>query len=86
MADFIHVPMAISALTQILNWGVENIQDSLSLLTKNIENKAGQFGFEATKEVSRVGHMPGVTFSVDQISKFSKKMVDNQVFVSFRGV
>lgn len=82
---FIHIPMAIAALTQILDWGVENIQESLSLLTKRLEDLARQSGFETPKTSFRVGHMIGITCSAEQISKLSKKLADNNVYVSFRG-
>jgi selenocysteine lyase/cysteine desulfurase len=82
---FIHIPMAISALKQILDWGIENIQHTLSVLTTSIEDKAKQVGFETPKKSSRVEHMIGITCSPEQISKLRKNLVDNQIYVSFRG-
>lgn len=83
--SFIHIPMAIAALTQILDWGIENIQESLSLLTKRLEDLSRQSGFETPKASSRVGHMIGIACSSEQISKLSKRLADDQVYISFRG-
>jgi selenocysteine lyase/cysteine desulfurase len=82
---FINIPMAISALTQILAWGVENIQTTLSELTDAIESKAQLLGFETPERKDRAGHMIGVRLSDNQISQLGNKLSENQVYVSFRG-
>jgi selenocysteine lyase/cysteine desulfurase len=84
-SSFIHIPMAIASLTQIIDWGVENIQDTLSELTDVIEKRARDLGLETPKRNSRVGHMIGIKFTDNQVSTLSKKLVDNKVFISFRG-
>jgi len=82
---FIHIPMAISALTQIVEWGVENIQDTLSQLTNRIEQKAQQYGFVTPKRNNRVGHMIGIFFPECDIAALKKELHQNQIYVSFRG-
>ncbi len=83
--SLIHIPMGISALTQLLDWGVANIQRTLSALTDEIEKKAAQRGLETPRKDSRVGHMIGIQFSDSQAAALSKTLADNQVYVSFRG-
>lgn len=83
--SFIHIPMAIQALTQILDWGVENIQDTLSELTNEINKRAEQQGLETPKRNDRVGHMIGIKLSGRDSSTLNKKLLENQVYISFRG-
>jgi len=83
--SFIKIPMAISALNQILKWGVENIQDSLSAMTEQIIEKAHQSGYETTNRKYRAGHMAGVKFPGDRIVSLSKKLSDSRIYISWRG-
>ncbi len=83
--SFIHIPMAIAALTQIIDWGVENIQTTLSELTTEIENKAEYLKLETPKRNCRVGHMTGIKITGNQVSTLSKKLAENKIFISFRG-
>ena len=82
---FIHIPMAIAALTQIRDWGIDNIQDTLSALTNLIETRAMDAGLETPGRNNRVGHMIGIKFPESQVPTLSKKLADNKVFISFRG-
>lgn len=82
---FINIHMAIAALKQILEWGVENIQETLSLLTAEIEARAGVLGLSTPKRNSRVGHIIGIQFPAEQVSELSKKLSENKIFISFRG-
>ncbi len=84
-SSFTNIPMAKAALTQILKWGVENIQETLSLLTNQIAIKAKEQGFETTNN-NRVGHMIGIKLSENKAIEIGKKLTDNQIYISFRGV
>jgi selenocysteine lyase/cysteine desulfurase len=84
-AALIHVPMAIAALTQILEWGVENIQETITILTDVIEAKARQLGFVAPEKKHRAGHIIGITLSNKQANHFKTTLADNKIYVSFRG-
>jgi selenocysteine lyase/cysteine desulfurase len=83
-ASFIHIPMAKAALEQILAWGVENIQESLSLLTGDMMDRAGALGLEAAPG-ERVGHMVGIRMPAERIAVLQKKLVENKIYISFRG-
>jgi selenocysteine lyase/cysteine desulfurase len=83
-SSFIHIPMAKAALTQILEWGIENIQETLSILTNQIAIKAKERGFETTNN-SRVGHIIGIKFSESKAKEIGIKLADNQIYISFRG-
>ena len=82
---FINLPMAIAALKQITAWGVNNIQETLSELTGEIETKATAIGLETPGPGSRVGHMIGIRFSESRVARLSKILPAEKVFVSFRG-
>jgi selenocysteine lyase/cysteine desulfurase len=83
-ASFIHLPMAKAALEQILNWGVENIQSSLSMLTDAITERVSEIGLEVVPG-PKVGHMIGVRPPQDSIARLQKKLVENDIYISFRG-
>lgn len=82
---FIHIPMAIATLTQILGWGVENIQETLRQLTNKIEERSQQYGFVTPGKDNRVGHMIGAIIPECNPSVLDKELKQNQVYVSFRG-
>jgi len=81
--SFIHIPMAIAALKQILEWGVENIQETLSLITKDIICIAKEHGIDIPASNSCVGHMIGI--KVNEAHALGKKLADNQIYISVRG-
>ncbi|MGS2740457.1 aminotransferase class V-fold PLP-dependent enzyme [Sinomicrobium sp. M5D2P17] len=81
----IQVSMAISALTQILDWGVENIRDTISLLTDEIERRALESGYETVKKSDRVGHMIGIRIPRDKSRSLKDELPRHKIHVSFRG-
>ncbi|MBT1688620.1 aminotransferase class V-fold PLP-dependent enzyme [Dawidia soli] len=84
--SFIHVPMAIAALQQILEWGVANIHETLSQRTAQIRTRARQHGFTVSSaDAPNVGHIVGLDFTFDQIPALGRKLADHQVYVGFRG-
>lgn len=83
--NFNNIAMAIAALTQILEWGVENIQETLAALTNKIESRAQQIGLGVPPATIRASHLIGISFPVEQIPALSKRVADHKVYVSFRG-
>ncbi|HVU57895.1 MAG TPA: aminotransferase class V-fold PLP-dependent enzyme [Puia sp.] len=83
-ASFIHIPMARAALEQLLDWGVDNIQESLSVLTGAIVERARKMGLEVAPGGS-VGHMVGIRIQPERIAGLQKKLVENKIYISFRG-
>jgi selenocysteine lyase/cysteine desulfurase len=84
-ASFIHIPMATAALTQITTWGVENIQETLSGVTGAISDGMRELGWETPARGSRVGHMLGIRFLPEKIDGIREKLVENSIYISFRG-
>lgn len=83
--QFVLVPMAIAALGQILDWGVVNIQASLSILTKEIEQRTVELGGSALPLGKRADHMIGVRLPNGLPTQLSKRLLDENIFVSIRG-
>lgn len=81
----IQLPMAVSALARILEWGVENIQETISLLTDEIEKRALASGYETVKKSDRVGHMTGIKIPGDKSRSLKKELDKHKIHVSFRG-
>lgn len=88
MGQFPHLvlgPMAIAGLEQILAWGVENIQASLSLLTRRVEHGAAEVGCTTLPAEHRVGHMIGIRFRDGLPAGIGSALSDARVYVGVRG-
>lgn len=83
--QFVLVPMAMEALRQILNWGVENIQNSISILTKEIEQRVLKIGGSALPAGKRAAHMIGIRLPNGLPDQLSKRLASENIFVSIRG-
>lgn len=83
--NFVLVPMAIAALTQILDWGVENIQRSLSRLTDMVEQQAVRLGCTTLPAGHRVGHMIGIRTPSGIPEQLSSRLSEANIYVSIRG-
>lgn len=82
---FINIPMARVALTQIINWGVENIQETLSELTGAIAAMATEKGLSVSDE-NHAGHLIGVRLGEEKIKGLGATLAANNIYVSFRDV
>jgi selenocysteine lyase/cysteine desulfurase len=83
-AAFVNVPMAIEGLSQILTWGVQNIQDSITLLTDRIVEKAGERGYSLAAQ-NRVGHILGIEMPESRVNEKVEALSRNKIYVSARG-
>src|SRR5918995_1153537 len=59
-SNFVLLPMANEALRQILDWGVENVSETIGELTDLIQRAAEERGIKAIPAESRGRHMGGV--------------------------
>ncbi|MEO6719132.1 MAG: aminotransferase class V-fold PLP-dependent enzyme [Ferruginibacter sp.] len=82
--SFINIQMAKAALTQILNWGVENIQETISDLTMQISRLANERSFNIADE-NHAGHLIGLKFNEEKIKEISARFARNNIYISFRG-
>lgn len=82
---FINVPMAIAGLSQVLDWGVVNIQTNLKSITKQIEEHAAMLGFDFPPGIERVGHMIGIDLPGGLSDGLKAELKNENIFVGYRG-
>lgn len=83
--NFVLLPMAIAGLQQILAWKVENIQQTLSVLTNLIAKKADNLGCQTLPSQERIGHLIGIKLPGGMPSGLTEQLAENKIFVSLRG-
>jgi selenocysteine lyase/cysteine desulfurase len=83
--QFVLAPMAIAALQQILAWGVERIQRTLSLLTEKVAQLAADIDYAVLPRAQRSGHMIGIRPACGIPAGLPQLLHEANVFVSVRG-
>src|SRR5215218_7047715 len=84
-SNFVLLPMANEALRQLLDWGVENISETIGGLTDLIEREAGKRGIQAIPAKSRARHMVGLKLGSAAPEDLAARLASENVFVSVRG-
>jgi selenocysteine lyase/cysteine desulfurase len=84
-SNFVLLPMAAEALRQILDWGVENVAETIGKLTDLIEQKAEERGKTAIPKERRAQHMIGLILGPDAPDDLATGLMRHDVFVSVRG-
>jgi selenocysteine lyase/cysteine desulfurase len=84
-SNFVLLPMATQALRQILDWGVENVSETIGDLTNLVETEAKRRGIEAVAAQSRVRHMVGLKLGSTAPEDLADRLARERVFVSVRG-
>lgn len=84
-SNFALLPMANEALRQILDWGVENVSETIGGLTDLIERKAGERSIEAIPREKRARHMVGLKLGSAAPEDLAARLAAEGVFVSVRG-
>ena len=79
------LPMANEALRQILEWGVENVSETIGSLTDLIEREAKEHGIEAIPTQKRARHMLGLRLGSAAPEDLAARLAAEGVFVSVRG-
>lgn len=84
-SNFVLLPMVNEALRQILDWGVENVSETIGGLTDLIEEKAKKRGIEAIPREKRARHMIGLHLGSAAPEDLAVRLASEKVFVSVRG-
>jgi selenocysteine lyase/cysteine desulfurase len=79
------MPMAVAAMTRLLEWGVENIARTLTARTRDIAARAAMLGLTALPEAERPGHYLGLRFAAGPPPGLLDALGAHQVHVSLRG-
>ena len=83
--NFETIPMAIAALQQIHQWGVERIQRSLRGLTDLIADRAAEMGCTCAPPEGRAGHLIGIRFPAGVPQGAAQRLAEARIYVSLRG-
>ena len=84
-SNFVLLPMAIAALRQILDWGIENVSKTIGRLTDLVEKKAKECGIGAVPAEKRARHMIGLGLGPEAPEDLAARLASHDVFVSVRG-
>jgi selenocysteine lyase/cysteine desulfurase len=86
-SNFILMPMLEDSLTQILDWGVENMQNYCREITQKPIEKLQELGCILEIEAFRASHLLGINLpkNIDNQS-FTNKLLSNKIIISNRGV
>ncbi len=84
-SNFVLLPVANEALRQILDWGVENVSETIGEVTDLIEEQARERNIEAIPAKSRARHMVGLKLGSAVPEDLAARLARERVFVSVRG-
>ena len=85
-SNFINIPMGIVALQQLLDWGIENIQNYCRNLTQEAIKEWQQNGFWVEEEAHRGGHLFGIQMPAHiSVEKLQAALSERKIYVSMRG-
>jgi selenocysteine lyase/cysteine desulfurase len=84
-SNFILIPMLLKAIQQLNRWGVGNIQQYCSAISKNAILTLQETGFPIEEEDYRAGHLFGVRFRGDNSQKIKEGLEKSRINVSYRG-
>ena len=83
--QFILVPMADTALRQLLTWDIERIQATLRVLTDRLAEGASQAGYQCLPAAQRCAHMIGLRHPRGIPPELPDYLKAARIFVSIRG-
>ena len=84
-SNFALIPGSIAALSQLLEWEVSSIAETLASKTASIAERVEAMGLLPTAADRRAGHYLGVRFPNGVPSGLPERLADSHVYVSLRG-
>jgi len=84
-SNFALMPPAIAAMRQILEWGVADIQETLSALTRDIAARTAELGIGSVPADRRAGHYLGLRFPGGIPDDLGRRLAEQGIFISVRG-
>jgi selenocysteine lyase/cysteine desulfurase len=84
-SNFVLMPMAVAALRQILDWGVEALAETLAARTAAIARRAADLGLGSLPPSERAGHYLGLQFPAGVPRELPEVLAREHVYVSVRG-
>jgi selenocysteine lyase/cysteine desulfurase len=83
-SNFTLIPMATAALSQILEWGVENVAASLAWTTSRIEHEARLRGLTPLSADERGPHMLGISVPANRQARIAAQLAEANVCTPLR--
>lgn len=84
-SNFTLMPMAEAALSQLSEWGVENVAARLASLTAEASRMAEETGAESVPRERLAGHMTGIHIGPQAPADLSARLAAEGVYASVRG-
>jgi selenocysteine lyase/cysteine desulfurase len=84
-ANFALMPMAVAALTRLLDWGVDDIARTLAARTGAISERAAKLGLEVGARHERAGHFLGLRLPAGAAGPLGVRLAASRVYLSVRG-
>ena len=84
-SNFALMPMAVTALKQVLAWTPEAIQKTLTQFTDRITVETAKLGLSPIPKDRRAGHLLGVRFPDKLPDGIQQHLMHHNVYVSIRG-
>ncbi len=84
-SNFALVPGAETAIRQILDWGVENVSETLGAMTDTIADRARSLGLDSPRREKRAPHYIGLKVEGELPSNLLEALARRKVYVSIRG-
>lgn len=83
--NYMNIPMSIAGMTQIQDWGVENIHETLTGLIDYAIKKATELGWAAPAKPYRIGHFSGIKSPTPLPEKIIPLLNAEGIYLSPRG-
>jgi len=84
-SNFALMPASLAALTQLLDWTVPAIAETLAAKTAVIAERAKSLNLAPMAASQRAGHFLGIRFPDGVPDGLPEQLAENQVYVSLRG-
>ena len=84
-SNFILAPIAAAGIRQILDWGVENISNTLRAKTDAIAERAQRTGLSVAPAHTRAPHMIGISMPGGFSKDLPQFLAQDNIYVSVRG-
>jgi selenocysteine lyase/cysteine desulfurase len=84
-SNFVLAPMALAALRQLLDWGVERVAATVAPLASRIAADAEALGIQVAPAHLRAGHMLGLRLPAGSGAAMATALAAERVYVSLRG-
>jgi len=84
-SNFIILPMLKTALQQLLDWGPDNIRQTLAPMILAINRRAGDLGLKTPKPGEGSDHFTGLRFPAGIPPSLESSLAANNIYVSVRG-